>query len=364
MQSIVCDESNGRLIMFGGIYAESPVAQQRYMNDTWSYDLDTNTWTELKPKGTLPCPRYGQCMVWDPDAERVLMFGGTGEASATLTWPEETNESDGDCGDLWAYDPVADAWIELEPSGPLPPGGLYQRMVYDTRTHRVLLVANTMKAGASEDTTLLQATTDLWAYDPQGNAWTRLEPEGAKPAGRLGSLLTYDSDTGMVLIFGGISGSLDTGDAGNDSGLASNVDLWAYDPVKNRWHELQDSFPLKDLAPDDGGRFIGLGEGYFAFLAGMHRSVLLVPMVSEKGKLYSQMWAYDAEEGQWARLQPAGGFPQERDGGSIVYCPNHDSLALFGGMRGEKPNDPFDPNQAWRYYGEVWIYRASTATAR
>ena len=39
------------MILFGG------ASGRTLLNDTWAYDLAANTWTELKPTGTVPSAR-------------------------------------------------------------------------------------------------------------------------------------------------------------------------------------------------------------------------------------------------------------------------------------------------------------------
>jgi N-acetylneuraminic acid mutarotase len=61
------DSESGRIILFGG----SDIATWRYINDTWSYDFNTDTWTEMKP-ATSPPGRNYQAMIYDAKSDRVL----------------------------------------------------------------------------------------------------------------------------------------------------------------------------------------------------------------------------------------------------------------------------------------------------
>ena len=67
-----------RLIMFGGLRRH-----RRLLDDTWAYDPAANTWTELKPSGTLPSARSAHSMVYDPVTHRLIMFGGFGDTGAS-----------------------------------------------------------------------------------------------------------------------------------------------------------------------------------------------------------------------------------------------------------------------------------------
>ncbi len=99
--------------MFGGRSSETD-----FLNDTWAYDPAANTWTELSPSGNLPPARGQSAMAYDPAAHRMIMFGG---------WNLDT-----DFNDTWAYDPAANTWTELNPSGTLPPARSGHDLVYDS----------------------------------------------------------------------------------------------------------------------------------------------------------------------------------------------------------------------------------------
>lgn len=66
---------------------------------------------------------------------------------------------------------------------------------------------------------------DLWRYDLAGDAWTRVEPDGARPAARFGHTGTWVDGIGLVIWSG-------------QAGSSFFADLWAYDPTANRWTEL------------------------------------------------------------------------------------------------------------------------------
>jgi N-acetylneuraminic acid mutarotase len=71
------DPTTGRVIMFGGA-----VSLTTFFNDAWAYDLAGNTWTELKPAGTLPSGRGGQAMTAEPTSRRLIVFGGADDTGS------------------------------------------------------------------------------------------------------------------------------------------------------------------------------------------------------------------------------------------------------------------------------------------
>ena len=104
--------------VFGGELTASPQLVLRYA-DTWAWD--GATWTELSPEASPP-PRSYAAMTYDPERERVLMYGG--------------GNGDGLLGDTWEWDGAR--W-SAEGAGPL--AATADPMVFDTARHRALLYA-------------------------------------------------------------------------------------------------------------------------------------------------------------------------------------------------------------------------------
>jgi hypothetical protein len=134
------DEQSDRVIVFSGTGRA----------DTWAYDYDTNTWTEMTPAESPPARVYSQ-MAYAPGIDRVILFGGTGAGEEpfgdtwaydyeTNTWTElapanapsprgwhamAVNPADGTIvlfgggavredyqDDIWIYDSVANTWTQ------------------------------------------------------------------------------------------------------------------------------------------------------------------------------------------------------------------------------------------------------------
>ncbi len=93
-KSMVYDSDRHKYILFGG-YSEN---YSYSIDDTWEYDLPTNTWTKINPS-TKPPARNKHMMVYVSRWKKVLMHGGIG-AGSTLS-------------DTWIYDPAARIWTLL-----------------------------------------------------------------------------------------------------------------------------------------------------------------------------------------------------------------------------------------------------------
>jgi N-acetylneuraminic acid mutarotase len=98
-----------------------------------------------------------------------------------------------DLNDLWAYDPEANAWSRLSPGGETPSARAYAGMVYDPGIGRTMLFG-----GNSQGNGYLG---DTWTYDSAANTWTKVE--GDMPSARFACGLVFVPESGGALLFGG-----------------------------------------------------------------------------------------------------------------------------------------------------------------
>ena len=82
-------------------------------------------------------------MVFDPSSQRVIMFGGSNALTSKFY------------NDTWEYDPVANTWTELRPSGELP-AARFTTLVYAPSVGHVI-----MFGGAGVGDLLLD---DTWVF--------------------------------------------------------------------------------------------------------------------------------------------------------------------------------------------------------
>ncbi len=307
--SMVYDSSTGRAIMFGGSGGSD------YLNDTWAYDPATNTWTDLDPAGAAPAARRCQSMVYDPSAGWVIVFAGE---DTTGTLLDGTGEL---LNDIWAYDPTANKWTDLDPVGAVPSARWCQSMVYDPSTGQVIMFGGSDESGCLNDT---------WAYDPTANKWTDLDPVGAVPSARWQQAMVYDPRSGRVIMYGGEAG---TGALLNDT--------WAYDPTANAWTDLE---PLE--APSAGRRshsmvYDSSTKRVIVFGGWGDRDDVLAGMLNDT-------WAYDPAANAWTDLDPPGALPPRRKGQAMIYAASSGRVIMFGG--------DYDNGQYWTCINDTWAY--------
>jgi N-acetylneuraminic acid mutarotase len=144
------DPVSDRMILFGGAGAGD-----RPYGETWAYDYNSDTWTNLEPE-TAPPPRYYSEMVYDPARHKMVLFGGT------------SNPDSATFDDTWTYDPATNEWTEIDAPGPSVRG--WHSMAYDDASGKIVLFGGGLRR---ED---YQA--DTWLFDPETRTWQDVTTSG------------------------------------------------------------------------------------------------------------------------------------------------------------------------------------------
>ncbi|MHA2265936.1 MAG: Kelch repeat-containing protein, partial [Candidatus Thorarchaeota archaeon] len=192
------DSESDRIILFGGL---------GYLGDTWSYDFESNNWTQMSPV-TSPSGRYFPAMAYDEESDTIILFGG--------------RSADAKESDTWEYDYNTDSWTEVTPSTS-PVGRRAHSMAYDLESDRIVLF------GGSDDAD--NALDDTWIFDDNAIAWVQATPD-YHPTGKLRHSMVYDSESDIIVTFGGTELSYYNGEMNTD-------DLtWAYDANSDHWRQM------------------------------------------------------------------------------------------------------------------------------
>ena len=211
----VYDEQYGVFIMYGGMSDVNPL---RVLNETWVYDPEAETWTEMHPE-VCPPRTYGCRFVYDSVTEVTLLWGGNlpgGEGDKLDDW--------------WSYDYGSDTWRLID-TGVKPPKRYWQFMAFDRGAGKVVLFGGRPSYG---DYNL----GDTWLYDYALNQWTEVESEVSPPASQSGSMV-YDESIGRVVLFGGFG-----------EGMDAVGDTWVFDSEAGEWgfHENYDIESSEDVS--------------------------------------------------------------------------------------------------------------------
>jgi hypothetical protein len=198
-QRVVYDTQSDRIIMFGGI----TLTNFQFVDETWVYDYNTNTWTNMQPR-KHPSGRNYVGMVYDSNADRVVMWGD---------WQWKYNPSTD--SSVWTYDYNTNTWQEFKhvnKDGPAVRD--YQMLAYDEKNDRIIMY------GGYE-----WGNDETWIYDLNTDTWRQMYP--LKNPGVISRYtMLYARDTNRTILFGGQDGP-------NYNQFKGET--WLYDLRHNKW---------------------------------------------------------------------------------------------------------------------------------
>jgi hypothetical protein len=237
------DSARNRLVVFSW----GQTVGSNCGNSTWEWDGDV--WHKVIPTGDLPDRRFHAGLVYDPEREVVVLFGGQ---SCELDNPF--------FDDTWEYDGTT--WSLIEPTDPEDDGNPSarhsHRLVYDAARHRTMMIG-----GLGPDNKYSDNDTNgsFWAWD--GVSWQKLvmtDPEDDGNPDVLGYDYSFRGYVGdyhaarqSVVLVGRI-----------ETGVAEGI--WEYNGTSWRHHVPVD--PTGDGSPDyDNGRDAAYHAGREALMA-------------------------------------------------------------------------------------------------
>jgi hypothetical protein len=294
---MVYDPHNQVIVLFGGKVAEGYGNQVR---DTWLYDYQHNSWTELVLT-TRPSARDYHDMVYCTSTNEILMYGGGGSTATwsldceSQTWSRITTtnnpgvidhhtmaydttndvvilyggfDEDGvDSDQTWQFDCSTREWAELEPTS-YPMARYAHAMVYDESINKIVMCCGNTIEGTKDET---------WTFDISTTTWTLVDTNGDPGQLKLPHI-TYDSINQKCIIFGG------------QIGQNFVDDTLIYDAQTETWSDAN-----PDLSPPD--RILG----ELAFDSRFGISILFGGKSSEN-TLFADTWAYNYTTNTWTDL--------------------------------------------------------------
>lgn len=254
--------------------------------DLWSYELATDTWTEL-PVDAGPDARFGHEAVW-VEGTGLVIFAGQAGPTAFFN-------------DLWAYDPAAGAWREL-PSGGAVPVARYGTCAGIGPDGRLWI----SHGFTSENVRF----ADTVAYDFASGEWTDETPEPPLPVNRCLHGCWW-TDTGELALFGG-----------QTTGAAALDDLWLLED--GAWSAVEGTTPaernLYARARLAGATLVFGGQT-------IDRSYLADAFIFHDGETDAVTVGIEGER------------PAPRAGAEMVVDSSRDRVLLFGGRDAERAYD-------------------------
>ena len=298
----VYDPKADRFIVFGGA-----ITATGFTNSTWSYEYTNNTWTNITPR-VGPSPRAGAGMAYDSAADRVILFGGV-------------ISNTGSVGDTWVFDYSNDTWTNRTP-GTAPAARGLPDMVYDSSGDQTILFGGVGRLGPLGDT---------WSYDYPSNTWTIINANS--PGAVVFASMAYDPTANRVFLFGGAVFGMT---------LVWKNDTWALSVADKTWTNTHASTspsarggaPLAYDSVSDVALLFG-GANTFA---------------NTPSGYFNDTWAYNATANAWSDVTPVHS-PSPRVLSALAYDPIADRAVLFGGAPGS--GIPYDDAWAFQYVPPV-----------
>ena len=221
--------------------------------------------------------------------------------------------------DLWLYDVQQSAWSRVTVDGQTPDARFGHNAVFDIPGQQMVVFGG-QKEG--------DFFADVWAFDVAGGAWSRIAGEGEGPAARYGAGADIDPADGVIYLSHGF-----THDGRFD-------DTWAFGLSSHQWQEQ---------SPSSGLRPVKRCLMRIAFDPERRRLILFAGQ-TDGTPFLGDLWQFDTGERQWSELPDVG--PSPRNLYSMPRAGDGPLLVLFGGDTEAGVND-----ELWLYdlQQDVWL---------
>jgi len=275
--------NTNKALLFGG-QGNKAVGNVRDWNDTWCYDRDQNTWTEII-SDPHPSDRNGHGMVGFDNDDKVLVFGGDTDS--------------GFMNDTWIFDLSQGNWTQINTStSPRPSHFMSLAMLAPT--------GNIVLFGGWD---WKQMMNETWIYNISDNGWTNVTPS-LSPSGRHGASMASIPNDGRALLFGGWD---------RDTNICN--DTWIYNYSDNSWTK-------KNPAISPPRRF-------FSSMSGLQNDdkIVLFAGESRDPDYPDDTWIYDVGDDAWTNVTGLEN-PAPRQGHRLATLSNSGEIIMFGGEWG------------------------------
>jgi len=270
------------LYQFGGSHYPTSNASSA---QAWSYDLESQSWSELSTSGDVPAARYCLCATYLPDQDEILFVGGR-NAQGPLPVG------------AWTLDLETLAWTAVT-DGDIPPGVVGCHAAWFPPGGYALVFGGDGYSGLQRQS---------YTYDPVSRAFAKLDVANP-PIARRDGMMAYDPVSAQVVLHGG-AGRIGPGGAHYN-------DTWVFDGAD--WAELTTT----------GGPPPERRWGAFGVDPARHRFVLFSG--TQETEDHQDLWTLDLDAGAWTQHQDVT-LPTARAGASHAFVPEEDALYFFGGL--------------------------------
>ena len=300
------DSLRDQVTIFGGYSIDSIHAPRTYEDETWNFDIRSESWSKITCEISPPPLKY--CgLVYSTQYDCFILFGGAYES--------EDDGNNGLSDETWYFYPENLTW-EKQPSEQHP--SARSTMGFDIHDEGSIIYLYGGYGGDPRGSDIY--LDDTWCYFIENGTWKELSPM-TTPDRKLGGGLVFDSERNKPVWFGGKQRS-------NGNNINNT---WEYDITSNEWYEVA------DLNPPSPRRYPN------AYFDRNNQRMMVFGGYDNHGLSVQEIWAYDPGENAWVHrtplLSPAG-----RRLASSTSIGDGKGF-LFGGIGN------FD-----RIHGDTWIY--------
>jgi HEAT repeat protein len=304
---MVFDGASGKALKWGAHGQRCDVPQ---LNETWLYDVASNTWTEKHS----PVKPVGMCGTWglsfDESQGKVMSMRGYGGGHG---WQWGRGKSLRQSVP-WVYDSVKDRWVPVRPTS--NPGSRGFTSLAYVKPYQVHVIAGG-QGGARK------GSQNVWVYDMYANKWHML-PVGEPFPGRRAHETTLYMDNVKKIYFRGGSYGASKKDHGT----------WIYDLATNTWKNARDDSRKDVPVGHKPVEYDPVSGNVLAFLTHMGRA--------------AAVWSYDPVKNKYRKLPAAKGPSPHHDSVDMCYDPANNVFVLDGGHTGWE-TDHIAVREVWTY---------------
>jgi len=183
--NMVYDSSSDKVILFGGFSCVKPNNPDfKVFNDTWVYDYNSNTWSEMNPENSPPNRMFAS-MIYNSAEDKIVLWGGR-------LWEPLADNS------IWEYDYYRNNWAEIENIDGPKTSYAYPAMVYIEEKNDLILFGG----GILESAFVGKQVNEMWKFDFVDEKWLLLNTTNTPPPVTIHSMV-YVPKIEEIILCGG-----------------------------------------------------------------------------------------------------------------------------------------------------------------
>lgn len=278
--------SQGRWVYaFGGSQDDVVTGAVTLHGDFYRLDTVRRRWHAVIVSGEQPPARAFAPMVNDPDARRLLMYGGAtfGDFFSDFVALD----------DFWSFDPSTNTWTQLFTND--GPGGRSGATLW--------LDDGTLYLFGGIDS-YFQTHNDLWAYDLASEQWQSVIPDGesSSPPARHEALSGGQLHAGKLTLYGGETVT-------EDFSFVTLDDTWQYDAALGTWQDITPAAADNISPPRNLGAAALVGDALYVHGGDVPGGELCGAVFAQNPT--EELWRFDLDSEVWEQLTP-GASPLAR----------------------------------------------------